>query len=496
MGSIDDEGVDLLVASGPDDVGEAELGGRLGAGFTEEDLERGERGLGILAIESAAEGKCGWDLGKGSEVGGVIEWGVSFASDRGNFFAHAWFVCAEDDGDVGFDDAGFFGGDLFKCVAEPIAMVESDASDDGEGGLADVGGVEATAEARFEDGPVGAGRVIDEEGDGGECFEEGEVLEGGGCGFERGEALGGAVECGVVKGLAVEEEAFVDVDEVGRGVACGCEVCGAEASVEDGAGGAFAVGAGDVEGGEVVFGVAERGRNCADGVEAWFDAEALACGESRKKVHFLEGDGDDSDGGGRVAKEDEPEDFIGEEDFFWAASVGLGPGEEGVAEDAGEDEEGGQPEEREARAHFGGEGVGEVFETGGEAGRGDEGVEDEGVVMAEDGARLRGSFEFMFALAEGEEHGEGKGADEEPGGDVGVDDGGARDGAEDEAEGEGDDVDVRDALEVARVEALHDGVGEDGAEGEGARGENHDDGGWIGKARGKKDEGDADGGDA
>ena len=102
----------------------------------------------------------------------------------------------------------------------------------------------------------------------------------------------------------------------------------------------------------------------------------------------------------------------------------------------------------------------------------------------------------MFALAEGEEHGEGEGADEEPGGDVGVDDSGAGDGAEDEAEGEGDDVDVRDALEVARVEALHDRVGEDGTEGEGARGENHDDGGWIGKACGKKDEGDADGGDA
>ena len=280
VGSVDDEGVDLLVASGPDDVGEAELCGRLCAGFAEEDLERSESGLGILAIERAAEGECGWDFGKGSEVGRVVEGGVSFASDRGNFFAHAWFVCAEDDGDVGFDDAGFFGGDLFECVAEPIAMVEADAGDDGEGGLADVGGVEAAAEACFEDGPVGAGVVIYEERDGGECFEEGEVLEGGGCGFERGEAVGGAVECGVVERGAVEEEAFVDVDEVGGGVACGGEVCGAEAGVEDGTGGAFAVGAGDVEGGEVMFGVAERGRNCADGVEAWFDAEALARGES------------------------------------------------------------------------------------------------------------------------------------------------------------------------------------------------------------------------
>ena len=279
VGSIDDEGVDLLVASGPDDVGEAELGGGLGACFAEEDLERGESGLGIFAIECAAEGKCGWEFGKGSEVGRVVEWGVSFASDRGNFFAHAWFVCAEDDGDVGFDDAGFFCGDLFESVAEPIAMVEADARDDGEGRLTDVGGVEASAEACFEDGPIGAGRVINEEGDGREGFEEGEVLEGGGCWFERGEALGGAVECGVVERGAVEEEAFVDVDEVGRGVACGREVYGAEAGVEDGASGTFAVGAGDVEGGEVMLGVAERGRNCADCVEARFDAEALACGE-------------------------------------------------------------------------------------------------------------------------------------------------------------------------------------------------------------------------
>ena len=279
VGAINDEGVDLLVASGPDDVGEAEVGGRLCAGFAEEDLECGESGLGILAIECAAEGKYGWEFGKGSEVWRVVEGCVSFASDRGNFFAHAWFVCAENDGDVGFDDAGFFGGDLFESVAEPITMVEADARDDGEGWLADVGGVEATAEACFENGPVGAGIVIDEEGDGGEGFEEGEVLEGGGCGFERGEVLGGAVECGVVEWGAVEEEAFVDVDEVGGSVACGGEVCGAEAGVEDGAGGAFAVGAGDVKGGEVMLGVAERGRNCADGVEARFDAEALACGE-------------------------------------------------------------------------------------------------------------------------------------------------------------------------------------------------------------------------
>ena len=101
---------------------------------------------------------------------------------------------------------------------------------------------------------------------------------------------------------------------------------------------------------------------------------------------MLECEGDDGDGGGRVAEENEPENFICEEDFFWAAGVGFGPGENGVAEDAGEDEEGGQIEEWEARAHFRGEGVGEVFEEGGEAGCGDEGVKDEGVVVAEDGA--------------------------------------------------------------------------------------------------------------
>ena len=211
---------------------------------------------------------------------------------------------------------------------------------------------------------------------------------------------------------------------------------------------------------------------------------------------MLECEGNDGDGRGRVAKEDEPEDFIGEEDFFGAAGVGFGPGEDGVAEDASEDEEGGKPEEWEARAHFGGEGVGEVFKEGGEASRRDESVENEGMVVAENGAGFCGSFEFVFALAEGEEHGEGEGADEKPGRDVGVNDGGAGDGAEDEAEGEGDDVDVRDALEVARIETLHNRVGKDGAEGECARGEDHDDGGWVGEARGKKDEGDADGGDA
>ncbi len=280
MSSVNDEGVDLLVASGPDDIWEASLRGRFCAVFTEEDLERGEGGLSILAIESAAERKMEGGLRKGGEIRGVVERCISFGGDRGNFFAHAFFVCAEDDGDVWFDDAGFFGGDLFECVAEPIAMVEADAGDDGEGGFADVGGIEAAAEACFEDGPVGAGIVVDEEGDGGEGFEEGKVLEGGARGFECGEALGGAIEGGVVEGGAVEEEAFVDIDEVGRSVAGGRKVCGAEAGVEDGAGGAFAVGARDVESWEVMFRVAERGRNCADCVEARFDAKALARGES------------------------------------------------------------------------------------------------------------------------------------------------------------------------------------------------------------------------
>ena len=82
-------------------------------------------------------------------------------------------LLGENERNAGFQDSGFFAGDFREGVAEEVLMVEIDAGDDGDERRKDVGGVEATAEADFEDGEVHtlAGKIF--EGHGGDAFEIG-----------------------------------------------------------------------------------------------------------------------------------------------------------------------------------------------------------------------------------------------------------------------------------------------------------------------------------
>ncbi len=137
-------------------------------------------------------------------------------------------------------------------------MVEGDVGDDGEERVDDVGGVETTAETNFEDGYLYrffsrfaiSCEVL--EGQGGEDFEEagwmGEIA-----GFD--EEAGGLVDLEVEAGEvfvgdlgAVDLDAFVDTDEVGRGVEAGAVAGGGENAGQGRGGGAFAVGSGDQDG--------------------------------------------------------------------------------------------------------------------------------------------------------------------------------------------------------------------------------------------------------
>src|SRR5450631_1600020 len=77
-----------------------------------------------------------------------------------------------DEGSVETEDAGFLAGDFGDGVAEVVLMVEGDVGDDGEDGFDDVGGVEAAAQAYFEDGYVEFFFGEVEEGEGGEDFEK------------------------------------------------------------------------------------------------------------------------------------------------------------------------------------------------------------------------------------------------------------------------------------------------------------------------------------
>ncbi len=177
------------------------------------------------------------------EVGGAdcaeVESGGRFADGLVGFG-----VLGEgDEGAVGAKDAGFFAGDLGDGVAQVVLMVEGDVGDDREEGVDDVGGVETASQAYFQDGDVDRLCVGSSAGI---CFISSEVEEGyrgenleeaGGVGEIAGidETTGGFVDLKVEAGEvfvgylgAVDLDALVDADQVGRGVEAGAIASGGE----------------------------------------------------------------------------------------------------------------------------------------------------------------------------------------------------------------------------------------------------------------------------
>ena len=57
-------------------------------------------------------------------------------------------------GGLAAKDAGLFSSDLRDGVAEVVLVIQGDVGDDGEQGVDDVGGVQTTAEADFQNGDV------------------------------------------------------------------------------------------------------------------------------------------------------------------------------------------------------------------------------------------------------------------------------------------------------------------------------------------------------
>ena len=154
---------------------------------------------------------------RGAGAGGDVVGGVDGADvEGGGGFADGLVglgVLREGDEDaVGAEDAGLFAGDGGDGVAEVVLVVEGDVGEDGEERLDDVGGVEAAAEADFEDGDVDLLLGEVEEGEGGEDLEE-----AGGVGEVAGgdEAVGGVVDVEVEAGEVV-------VGDRGLAVRSGC----------------------------------------------------------------------------------------------------------------------------------------------------------------------------------------------------------------------------------------------------------------------------------
>ena len=267
----------FLGSGGLDDVEAAGVAGVLEAVFDDfvvevdaDAVEGGEGEGSVLELVGAVEAEGVSGEGFVDE----IEWGalfVGFLLDDGAGFGglgggEDWFG--------GTDDACFFAGDFGEGVAEMFLVIKSDGGDDGDVGGDGGGGIEAAAHAGFEDEEFAVvfGEVFEGNGEG--EFEEGGVV------FPIFDqfAEGGEVADGVFFGdfSTGDADAFAEVDEVGGSEESGAAAGGAGHGVDEGADGAFAVGAGDVDDLGALRGEGEVfAKETARVVEAQLDSEEL-----------------------------------------------------------------------------------------------------------------------------------------------------------------------------------------------------------------------------
>ena len=175
---------------------------------------------------------------------------------------------------------GLFGRDLLHSVAEPIAVVESDARDDAQFRITHVRRVEASAESGLENRIVDLRVRIHEKRDGGKRLEESEVV-----GCDLRDLFGRGGKRIVANRRAVEEESFVELDEMGRGVASDAQTVCAQRRVEHCADRALSVGACDVDRLERLLRIAQRGACAADRVESGSHPEPAPRGELFEELH-------------------------------------------------------------------------------------------------------------------------------------------------------------------------------------------------------------------
>src|SRR6267378_2070120 len=305
-------GVQLFEAAGPDGVGNALGDGVAGdseAAFPEK-AHGGDGVQSVLELETAGkawgdfENRSGGRLSDARADASVLHGFPIDAKDlrrlddraaermgaSKNHFAGFGPLLGKDDRNSGFQDSGFFGCDLVQRVAQKIFVVEIDAGDDGGERRKDVGGIEAAAQADFEDGKVYAlaGKIF--ESHGGYAFEISRVGAKFACGEElfdqRMDASEGFGEGFVADLFATDADAFVDFFEVRRGIQSRSKASMAKDGFEERGCGAFAVGAGDVGAGISAFRAAEALREEGD----VFEIELCGGGLGRSGQFAAEGE--------------------------------------------------------------------------------------------------------------------------------------------------------------------------------------------------------------
>ena len=253
---------DDLEAAGPGDAGETLTDIVLGD-LPAPLLQHGQRGQGhggVVELMLAQQGEVQrlhaakiedlplQRMGAGAERIKVhqMEGGAHLAAALGHHGLHGGGGAVQHRVAAGFDDAALGGGDLLQRVAQHLGMVQADIAQHGGLGRADdVGGVEFAAHAYLAHHHVALAAGKPGKGDGGDHLKFGGLLEDAvGQGLDL---LGDGAQLVVGDHLAVDLHALVEADDVGGGVQAGAVARLPQHRGHHGAGGALAVGAGDVD---------------------------------------------------------------------------------------------------------------------------------------------------------------------------------------------------------------------------------------------------------
>src|SRR6266478_1470316 len=144
-----------------------------------------------------------------------------------NHFTGLRLLPGKDERHTGLEDSGFLARDFGEGVAQEVFVVEIDARDDGDDRRKDIGGVEAAAQADFEDREFNALASKMLEGHSGYAFEirgiSAELARGEKLFDESLDAREGFGEGLVADFFATDADAFVDFFEVGRGIQTGAK---------------------------------------------------------------------------------------------------------------------------------------------------------------------------------------------------------------------------------------------------------------------------------
>jgi len=238
VGGVENVGgvCNFLESAGPSDVGECVADDVRSDGEIEFSCGCGSNGgiallVGTGDVQVVASERGGDEFERGAKfVGFLLDGGAGFGG-----------LLTTDDGFSRLDDACFFRGDGGDGVSEPLRVVECDRGDDRDIRRDGGGGIEPATHAGFKNDEFAPLLAKVAHGYGEGEFEKcGVVFPVGNEFFDLGEVAGGGFFRDF---LAVNLNAFGVGNEVGRGEETSATATSASQRIDDGAGGAFTIGA-------------------------------------------------------------------------------------------------------------------------------------------------------------------------------------------------------------------------------------------------------------